>query len=120
MDDGKWCATETYKSLIDSLVSECTTGQGQIGPRRALVGVWNANASAEDLSDQHEMNLLLQSLNERQRTTLARMLEERFIAGVHTALRVLHEAQIEPFDDGVEGTPYHDFVGRLGGWNWPP
>jgi hypothetical protein len=119
VDEHSWRPTETYKSSIDSLVEECTKGQGQIGPRRARVGVWNANATAAHLTDQYEMNLLLQSLNDVQRATLARMLEERFVAGVHTTLRVLHEGRIEPFDDGVEGTPYDDFVGRLGGWTWP-
>jgi hypothetical protein len=31
----------------------------------------------------------------------------------------LHEAGIQPFEDGYEGTPYHDFVGRLIDWSWP-
>ena len=47
------------------------------------------------------------------------MLEEQFVGGVHETLVVLHEADIEPFDDGYEGTPFHDFVGRLTDWPWP-
>jgi hypothetical protein len=47
------------------------------------------------------------------------MLEEALVAGVHETLVKLHEAQVEPFEDGYEGTPYHDFIGRLGGWEWP-
>ena len=39
--------------------------------------------------------------------------------GQGRALVVLHEAQLEPFDEGYEGTPFHDFVGRLTGWQWP-
>ncbi len=46
--------------------------------------------------------------------------EAAFVSGVHTALRVLHEAGLPPFEDGYEGTPFHDFVGRLQGWQWPP
>jgi hypothetical protein len=47
------------------------------------------------------------------------MLAGAFFGGVHETLVVLHEAGIRPFDDGYEGTPYHDFVGRLDGWEWP-
>ncbi len=36
-----------------------------------------------------------------------------FEAGAHTALVVLHEVVVPPFEDGYEGTPFHDFVGRL-------
>ncbi len=32
--------------MIDRLVRSCNEGQGQIGPRRAKAGVWNANADA--------------------------------------------------------------------------
>ncbi len=45
--------------------------------------------------------------------------QEAFVAGVFTALRVLHEAQVDPFQDGYEGTPFNDFMGRLNGWEWP-
>jgi len=47
------------------------------------------------------------------------MLAEQFEAGVYEALVVLHEVQVPPFDEGYEETPFHDFVGRLGGWPWP-
>ena len=50
---------------------------------------------------------------------LATMLQEALVAGVHETLVKLYEAQVEPFEDGYEGTPYHDFIGRLGGWEWP-
>jgi hypothetical protein len=42
-----------------------------------------------------------------------------FESGVFIALRVLHDESIPPFDDGYEGTPFNDFVGRLNGWSWP-
>ena len=42
-----------------------------------------------------------------------------FEAGVHAALVALHEERLPPFEDGYEGTPFHDFVGRLQGWDWP-
>lgn len=47
------------------------------------------------------------------------MLEVGFQSGVHQALVAFHEAQVQPFDDGYEGTPFHDFVGPLDGWDWP-
>jgi len=36
-----------------------------------------------------------------------------------TALRILYDHQIPPFDDGYEGTSANDFVGRLNDWSWP-
>ena len=47
------------------------------------------------------------------------MLEQAFVGGVHETLVVLHEAEVSPFDQGYEGTPFHDFVGRLDDWPWP-
>lgn len=47
------------------------------------------------------------------------MLEQAFVSGVHESLVVIHEEAIEPFDKGYEGTPFHDFVGRLDDWQWP-
>jgi hypothetical protein len=47
------------------------------------------------------------------------MLEDEFVSGVHESLVVLHEESVPPFDGGYEGTPFHDFVGRLGDWDWP-
>lgn len=44
---------------------------------------------------------------------------DAFVAGVHTALVALHESAIPPFEEGYEGTPFHDFIGRLNGWTWP-
>lgn len=105
--------------MIDALADECASGQGMIGARRARAGVWNASATPDLLTDQHEVNVLLASLTDGQRSTLARVLNEQFTSGVFTALRVLHEAGIHPFEDGVEGTPFNDLVGRLAGWTWP-
>ena len=44
---------------------------------------------------------------------------DAFVGGVHETLAVLHEEQIAPFEDGYEGTQFHDFVGRLDNWRWP-
>lgn len=109
----------TYRTLVDLLVDACRTGQGQIGPRRARAGLWNANATAQQLPEQHELNLFLARLSEADREILARMLEQSFSGGVHAALATLHEAKLAPFDKAYEGTPFHDFVGRLNGWEWP-
>jgi len=108
-----------YRELIDELVRQCLSGQGSIGPRRARAGVWNAHITKEDDPDQHEYNELLARLSLEDRGVLAKLLNDEFYSGVHTALVALHEAGIPPFDDGYEGTPFHDFVGRLNGWDWP-
>jgi uncharacterized protein DUF6547 len=102
-----------YRDIIDGLVKACREGQGQVGPRRAHAGVWNANATATELPDQHEVNLLLGRMPNADRTILARILQEAFESGVHSALVTLHEAGLAPFDRAYEGSPFHDFVGRL-------
>ena len=111
----------TYREVIDRMVDSCRDGQGQIGARRARAGVWNAYADAlpDELSDQRAMNLLLARLDPADREVLAQMLYEAFRGGVHEALVILHEEGVSPFDAGYEGTPFHDFVGRLDDWPWP-
>jgi hypothetical protein len=52
------------------------------------------------------------------REVLAQMLAEEFEAAVFMALRVVHEHQVPPFDDGYDRTPFNDFVGRLDDWPW--
>jgi hypothetical protein len=110
---------QPYRDVIDRLVRECRSGQGTIGASRARAGVWNANATPQFLPEQHQMNELFSRLSEQDRETVAEMLSSEFVSGVHATLVALHEAAIPPFDDGYEGTPFHDFVGRLGDWNWP-
>jgi hypothetical protein len=111
----------TYRDVIDRLVQSCREGQGQIGPRRVRAGLWNANADAQpdDMPDQQAMNLLLARLDLAEREILAQMLSEAFQGGVHETLVILHEAEVPPFDIAYEGTPFHDFVGRLDDWPWP-
>jgi hypothetical protein len=110
---------QIYREIIDDLVHRCREGQGQIGARRARAGVWNANARPDFVPEQHQFNLLLAGMTEPDREILATMLSREFVAGVHTALVALHEAGIEPFEDGYEGAPFNDFVGRLDDWPWP-
>jgi len=62
---------------------------------------------------------LVARMSTADREVLARLLEERFQSGVHATLVALHEAAMAPFDRAYEGTPFHDFVGRLGDWEWP-
>jgi hypothetical protein len=71
------------------------------------------------MPDQRSMNDLVRRLTAAERKILGQMLAEQFEAGVYEALVVLHEAQVPPFEEGYEGTPFHDFVGRLRDWPWP-
>src|SRR4051812_21386400 len=98
---------QIYRDVIDALVRMCRDGQGQIGPRRAREGVWNPNASAEFLPDQHKMNLLLARLPAGEREVLAQMLAHEVEVGVFETLKALEELGVAPFDDGYEGSPYH-------------
>jgi hypothetical protein len=110
-----------YRDVIDRLVQACQHGQGQIGANRARAGVWNAaaNHQPDRMPDQRSMNLLLLRLEAADRQVLAQMLTQAFESGVHETLVTLHEAEIAPFDAAYEGTPFHDFAGRVAGWTWP-
>jgi hypothetical protein len=112
---------EIYRRIIDHLVEVSRTGQGQVGPKRVISGLWNPNATEDSLSDQHAMNLLLSALSVEQRAVLATMLQDQFVCGVFETLKALEEFQIEPFLDGYEGSSYHDFIGRVADdpWEWP-
>lgn len=110
---------DLYKAVIDRLVEECRRGQGQLAPQRVRQGLWNENASAQHLPDQYEINRLLARMSQADRETLARMLSDQAELGVFEALKALEEFGISPFESGYEGSPYHDFVGRLKGWEWP-
>ena len=111
--------SETYRQAIDQLVAECRDGHGHIGPSRARKGLWNQNATSTFLPDQHKVNEFLSELSEPQREVLAGLLEGQFSRGVFETLKVLETLEIEPFLDGYEGSPYHDFIGRLDDWEWP-
>ena len=109
-----------YRDFIDELVEVCRDGQGQIGSRRVRSGIWNANASAKTLSDQHEINLLLSRLGSREREIIAKMLSEAVETGVFETLKALEKFGIAPFMDGYEGGAHQDFIGRLSKeWEWP-
>jgi hypothetical protein len=108
-----------YRSFIEELVEVCRDGQGQIGARRAAQGVWNQNATSSFLPDQHAINELLSSLTPPQRQLLAGMLAQEVVTGVYETLKALEAHRVAPFEDGYEGGPAEDFIGRLGGWEWP-
>ncbi len=110
---------QNYREVIDALVRMCHDGQGQIGARRVREGVWNKNASESTIPEQHQINLMLERLSSSDRAIIADLLAHEVVIGVFETLKVLEEFQIEPFTDGYEGSPYHDFVGRLDNWNWP-
>lgn len=116
---------ELYKRVIDELVHACLDGQGAIGPDRCRAGLWNANATEEVAAadpawrEQFQINEMLARMTEADREVIAGMLAHAFESGVHTTLVSLYENEVESFDDGFEGDPFHDFVGRLDGWQWP-
>ncbi|TGK04016.1 hypothetical protein EHO59_10900 [Leptospira semungkisensis] len=114
--------TQKYRNIIDSLVKMCKTGQGKIGSNRVKSGIWNnyATPDAEDFSDEYHINQFLARLSESDRLILAKMLENEVVVGVFETLKVLEEFEIDQFDSGYEGSPYHDFIGRLSDdWEWP-
>ena len=118
--------TAVYRKVIDEMVRACREGLGQIGAERARRGVWNPNvgsvndpALADDREEQLAMNALLARLDVTDREVLAKMLRQQFIGGVHEALAILYEAEVPPFYKAYEGSPFHDFIGRLDGWAWP-
>jgi len=109
-----------YRDFIDEVVEMCHTGQGQIRAERVREGVWNSNASARRFPDQHRVNLLLARLAQDDRETIATMLAEAVQQGVFETLKALENFEIAPFQEGYEGSPYNDFIGRLSNeWAWP-
>ena len=110
---------QVYRDLIDHLVDICRDGQGQISARRTRAGVWNRNATAEFLPDQHEVNLLLARMPDTDREILAKLMSKEVELGVFETLKALEEFEIAPFETGYEGSPFNDFTGRLHGWPWP-
>jgi hypothetical protein len=107
-----------YRSIVDRLVSKCRS-QGQISAKRVRRGVWNANATANFMPEQHALNIWLAGLSSDHRELLAGILKDEYVAGMHDALVVLYDAEIPPFDKAYEGDPHHDFIGRLDDWQWP-
>ena len=84
-----------------------------------MAGVWNQNASPDSLPEQHKINEVLARLVPTDRSALAELLAQEVQLGVFETLKVLEQFGIAPFEDGYEGSAYHDFIGRLGGWQWP-
>jgi len=115
----KQLKSQTYRDLIDTLVEVCRSGQGQIGARRVRAGIWNQNATADFIPEQHAINVLLARMPVADRETLAEMLSHEVETGVFETLKVLEQFEITPFENGYEGSPFHDFVGRMADWEWP-
>lgn len=103
---------EQYRRVIDDLVRSCREGQGQIVPKRVRAGQWRG--LVKDADDE-----VLAPLTEGQREHVAQIAADAYVDGVHEALVVLEANGVIPFDRGYEGTPYHDFIGRLTDWEWP-
>lgn len=111
---------QLYRDAIDALVTVCKHGQGQIGSERVRAGLWNANATADFIPEQHKINLLLARLPSEDREILAKLLAEAVQTGVFETLKVVGEQfHVAPFHDGYEGAAFNDFIGRMQGWQWP-
>ena len=85
-----------YRALVDELVESC---RFHVRPVAA--------------------NELLDHLSPADGEALVELLSHAFVSGVHETLRVLHDAEVEPFDHAEEGTPFMDLMGRLQGLEWP-
>jgi hypothetical protein len=111
---------QLYRNVIDALVRGCRESQGQVGAERARRGLWNPNVNETAPGEEHEANLLLTRLTSDEREVIARMLAGEVETGVFETLKALEQHKIPPFEDGYEGSPCHDFIGRLSGdWDWP-
>lgn len=115
--DPRWL----YRQIIDAMVVSCVQGQGQVSAGRIRAGMWNPNAhEVADVDPNPErMNALLAQLSEEHREALAALFAEEFASGMFNALEVLHAAQCAPFEQGYDGDPGDDFLGRMDGWQWP-
>ena len=110
---------QAYRDLIDALVEQCRSGQGDIWPKAARAEPHEPDLPPDDRPWHWRLYRVASKLTPEEREDLAMLLAQQFRSGVHAALVALHEAEIPPFEDGYEGTPFHDFVGRLDGWEWP-
>jgi hypothetical protein len=110
---------QAYRDLIDELVRECRSGQGDIAPSAVREGPEKPVLPEDTVPWQWRTYRVAAKLTADEREDLAMLLAQQFRSGVHAALVTLHEAQISPFEDGYEGTPFHDFVGGLDDWEWP-
>ncbi len=110
---------QNYRDIIDSLVEVCQAGQGQVGAQRARSGIWNLNATPTRLPVDHKLNELLGSLPGECREAIAVALAREFEAGVFETLNVLAQHQVKDLMESHEGSAHEDFIGRLGGWEWP-
>lgn len=109
-----------YRDFIDEMVRVCHEESGQVGANAVRRGVWNQNATSTHLVDQQRVNVLISSLDVMEREVLAKMLADAFESGVFETLKALERHEVEPFVDGYEGSPFHDFIGRLSlDWDWP-
>lgn len=108
-----------YRDFVDHMVNVCQKGLGQIPSNKVRKGIWIQNVTP-DVDDEHvEIHLLLQRMTKEDREIMARLLEDCVVNGVFETLKALEDFGIKPFDGGYEGSPYHDFIGRLDDWDWP-
>lgn len=111
--------SQRYRRIIERLVDDTIHGQGQIAADRVRRGVWVA-APTPDMGEARAINDVLARMSPEDRAVLAEVVASEFRGGIHQTLVALHEEELPPFDRAYEGTPFHDYIGRLHGWAWPP
>jgi hypothetical protein len=123
----RWELTSPFRRTLARTIGTMavTVFRPRIGPRSGTLASMPTgrstarpppNCSNESDSGYCGISTLAQVVTEFYRNTL---LEQSFVSGVHEALVILHGEAVPPFEEGYEGTPFHDFVGRLQGWSWP-
>jgi len=132
-----------YRDLIDALVKMCLEGQGQIHAGRIREDAWKlsafavkvrsilsrkkrtsqpkaANPLGEPALNDDDVIALLGRLSSSERAAVARLVTDGVVTGVFETLKALERFGVSPFEEGYEGSPYNDFIGRLSGeWSWP-
>jgi hypothetical protein len=113
-------ALEAYKAIIDGLVEQSHSVAERLVREEAAFSKARGEGAA---------NALVKKLSPQDRATLAAMLHEERVGGIHDALASLEwwtdcrdfaltfKGEVMPigFAEGM----HHDYIGRLNDWEWP-
>jgi hypothetical protein len=103
-----------YREVVDELVRRTRHGW-KLPPEPSFEDYF-----AAFMPDRQAVESFKARLSPADADLLYVMLANSYYGGFHDTLVVLYEHAVAPFDDGYEGDPFHDYVGRLtGDWSWP-